>query len=362
MSKKDPVLIGIILDVSRSMKNNWKNRTGKSLPRFDVVREILNEQIWKLSSLPKIEEKDIEFFCLGMGFQKKTTYVKVDLQRGEKEATEAPLVMYESNLVCDLLALSELIPTESTRDTLEKSLNDKWNLYADSMLRKIRQQTAENARQLLSNFIREGVDKSARRHLYGSWRYLLLKRLEKLTLTRKWTLLNQMSRNLSSYTDTWETKIEIACLAESNKFIDKIHSEVQQLFETKKVEYAEVIKEMLQDFASRQIQIILELLTAGHTAQRTLDYFDEETALSKAKEIFGHLHHEVEERLRAPIIKDLGKFLRGLRFELHASIDRDNLTVLTEKYILKYAWDVLEPFVQETVFNIIRDSFSEISK
>jgi hypothetical protein len=80
MAMKNPALIGIILDVSSSMRTNWKNQAGKHAPRFDVVKDALNEQIWKLAALQGPDYGETEIFCLGMGFRRAVTYVGVDLR------------------------------------------------------------------------------------------------------------------------------------------------------------------------------------------------------------------------------------------------------------------------------------------
>jgi hypothetical protein len=116
---------------------------------------------------------------------------------------------------------------------------------------------------------------------------------------------------------------------------------------------------MLQDFAATQIQIILELLTAGHTADRVLDYFNEARALTIAAQIYGHLNNEIEKKIRGPLIRNLGIFLKDMRFELRASLNHRELTRVTEKCIQKYAWEILEPFVRETVFNLIQECFKQ---
>lgn len=107
-----------------SMQKSWKHRGRKKLPRFDIIREVINEQFWKIASLSIAQQKRIEVFCLGMGFQKSVSFAKVNLDENEEsiEVDKEPLTIQQSNLVCDLLALSEIIPTITELETLEKSL------------------------------------------------------------------------------------------------------------------------------------------------------------------------------------------------------------------------------------------------
>ncbi len=67
-SSQSPVLVGVIVDVSSSMRRNWRNRNGKQLPRIEVIRDTLNKWIREEQQLRKIQADNIKIFCLGMGF------------------------------------------------------------------------------------------------------------------------------------------------------------------------------------------------------------------------------------------------------------------------------------------------------
>lgn len=79
-SVNKPLLVGIIIDVSSSMRRNWKNKEGKRLPQIEIIKDGLNRQIRKIKSIysEKPETKEVELFCIGMGFkrpQKKWQFV-----------------------------------------------------------------------------------------------------------------------------------------------------------------------------------------------------------------------------------------------------------------------------------------------
>jgi hypothetical protein len=42
---RQPLLVGIIIDVSSSMKRNWQNKDGIKLPRIKVIRDSLNRYL-----------------------------------------------------------------------------------------------------------------------------------------------------------------------------------------------------------------------------------------------------------------------------------------------------------------------------
>ena len=361
IDSRTPVLIGIILDVSNSMQKNWKYRGRKKLPRFDMIREVINEQFWKISSMPIAQQKPIEVFCLGMGFQKSVSFMKVNLNDNEEttEVDEKPLTINQTNLVCDLLALSEIIPTITELEFLEKSLNDKWNAYAKKILAETRQGLDVDTYGRLTSFIKNGLHESAYDRLHQSVKYRLYQWLQNSSIRQRWSIFEQLFNQLSEYADKWEARIESSCAAEAEKFFYRIQSQAELLFEENEAKYTQTISDRLHDFATTQIQIILELLTVGHTSERVLNYFDEARAFSIAKEIYDHLNREIENKIRGPLIRSLGGFLKDMRFELRASLNHKELKQLTAQCIQKYAWEILEPFVQQTVFNLVQECFKQ---
>ena len=81
--KPSRILLGILVDVSHSMSNNWPNKSGKELPRIEVIRDTLNkklkeEQIRRRTQQHNLDNIDI--FCLGMGFR-FPMYIPRDAQR-----------------------------------------------------------------------------------------------------------------------------------------------------------------------------------------------------------------------------------------------------------------------------------------
>lgn len=358
MSENKPLLVGFIIDVSNSMQRSWKHRAGEKLPRFDVIRDVLNEQIWKVSSLSG--KKPVELFCLGMGFKKEVTFIKENLEKKkETKVAEEKESIIQANLVCDLLALGELIPTSSELDALEQALNEKWNDYAEKILWKVREAVEGDVYDQLKDFIAKGLYQTAYERLHKSFQYRLCVRMQNASIRRKWRLADRIFKGLSKYVSGWEKKIDASCYKESEKFIDPIQDQSKQLFKENQVEYVQLINGMLEEFAINQTQIILELLSAGHTTSDVLEHFDEETAFAIATQIYDHLNDEVEKKIRIPLIAKLGVFLKDMRFELNASLDYHKLKFLTEKCIQKYAWGILEPFVRETVFNLIKGCFRQ---
>src|SRR5260370_40674940 len=74
LSEEKPphTLVGVLVDVSHSMRNNWHNKGGKKLPRIEVIRDTLNrklkeEQIRRRTQQTNLDNMDV--FCLGMGYR-----------------------------------------------------------------------------------------------------------------------------------------------------------------------------------------------------------------------------------------------------------------------------------------------------
>ncbi|HCR72725.1 MAG TPA: hypothetical protein DIW23_14875 [Anaerolineae bacterium] len=116
-SSNKPLLVGIIIDVSSSMRRNWKNKEGKRLPQIEIIKDGLNRQIRKIKSIysEKPETKEVELFCIGMGFKRpQKKWRLVDLSRNkEKPLEDTAETLIDATVVCDILALTEIIPTKA---------------------------------------------------------------------------------------------------------------------------------------------------------------------------------------------------------------------------------------------------------
>src|SRR5690348_11651175 len=61
------VLLGVLIDVSNSMRKSWPNKDGKQLPRIEVIRDVLNRRIQeeqRRSQTQKSKLENIDVFCL----------------------------------------------------------------------------------------------------------------------------------------------------------------------------------------------------------------------------------------------------------------------------------------------------------
>jgi hypothetical protein len=182
-SASKPLLIGIIVDVSSSMRHNWRNNEGKRLPQIEIIKNGLNRQIRKIKSIysQKPEARGVELFCIGMGFkrpQKKWQFV--DLSRNkEKPLNDMAETLIDATVVCDILALTEIIPTKADIEEIENVINKKWSGYSNQLLQQV--DFRENLYDDLVTLIRESLYQTALRKL----KYGLRGRLLNYLLTRR---------------------------------------------------------------------------------------------------------------------------------------------------------------------------------
>ena len=169
----------MIIDVSSSMRKNWKNKEGKRLPQIEIIKDGLNRQIRKIKSVysSKPETRDVEIFCIGMGFkrpQKKWQFVDLSRNR-EKPLNETAETLIDATVVCDILALTEIIPTKADLDEIEKVINEKWSGYSNQLLQQVN--FREDLYDILVSFIRDSLYQTSLKRLKHSLRGRLLKYL-----------------------------------------------------------------------------------------------------------------------------------------------------------------------------------------
>lgn len=102
--------------------------------------------------------------------------------------------------------------------------------------------------------------------------------------------------------------------------------------------------------------MLLVLITLGHEPERAFDYFDEDKVRQISQQIYEHLDNQVRRSiLVAWTLNRGGLFLTVKR--LGASLNSKEIQALTEKCVQKHSWEVLEPFVSDTVKNIFTTNF-----
>jgi hypothetical protein len=145
------------------MRKNRKNKEGKRLPQIEVIKDGLNRQIRKIKSIysEKPETKEVELFCIGMGFKRpQKRWQFVDLSRNkEKPLNETVETLINATVVCDILALTEIIPTKADLEEVENVINEKWSGYSNQLLQRV--DFRENLYDDLVSLIRESLYQTA---------------------------------------------------------------------------------------------------------------------------------------------------------------------------------------------------------
>src|SRR5260370_3186480 len=182
-SAPPPVLIGVLVDVSNSMRRNWRKKGGKKLPRIEVIKDALNKCIKEEQRLQQQSQEaifdDVEIFCLGMGFKAPVHVQGVDLSFEQEHSLGAEAKQSTHvDLICDLLALSEILPSKEKLAEFKEKLNQRWVQYTHEILEK--SVITENVYADLIEYVQASLYQSAMKRLHQSLFYQLHHRFSRL--------------------------------------------------------------------------------------------------------------------------------------------------------------------------------------
>jgi hypothetical protein len=347
------LLIGVVIDVSNSMRRNWRNKDGKRLPRIEVIRDGLNRRIREEQRRLQTEgkqSKGIEIFCLGMGFRIPVHYSKVDLSYEQEHSLgDAVEMTWQVDIVCDLLALGEILPSQKKLADFKKQLNQKWiHCSKDILDQSI---IAEDAYAQLVEYVQAALYESAMKNLHQGLLY-------RLSHTN-W--FNQLCKQLPAIIRDREEKIAVTSRTASKEYADTVFQKTSRDFEANKPKYVSLIRQHLQEFAQSYTDSVLRALTLGFHITELVDDLDEQTAIEVAKRIQRDLESEVRRHIGISLsIHEKRLSLVGRR--IAASLNRKEIKRLTERFIRKFGWDILRPLIEETVLTIFSEQFEERAK
>jgi len=358
-----PSLVGFIIDVSSSMRRNWKNRDGRRMPQIEVIKEALNRQTQKIKALyaSKPDVKIVDLFCVGMGFKRPMKKWQLLDLANNREVPQEQLIesMTDATVVCDILALTEIIPTKAELQEIEERINAKWSDYSAKILQKV------NFRDSLYDdfvfYVREGLQTTALKRLNNGLRGNLLKTLmgRTLWLDNRW--LNQQTQGLKKWKGEKEKQIEFTSFNESFSYNKNIRQVAERIFQDNANRYENFIRKTLDEFVSQQSGRILELLTLGHPALMVFDTFDEEKVYNLAEQIYNSLEEDIRPKVSGTWLTNRAR-LDFIARAIGGKLDNKKVKDLTEQVIQKTIWDELRPFVKTVVINIFRDAFKKKAK
>ena len=323
-SSQSPVLVGVIVDVSSSMRRNWRNRNGKQLPRIEVIRDTLNKWIREEQQLRKIQADNIKIFCLGMGFKAPMYWTDVDCSdEQEHPLGNAAQKRIAVHLTCDLLALSEILPSKEKLTEFKEKLNQKWVEYTKEILEK--SVITEDLYTDLVEYVQDALYKTATQHLHQSLLYRLFYQF------------NDLFRRVESvYQFLRETIIKkeenITTLAKraGADYVGSIFTKTRQDFTKNTNYYASIIYHHLNSFARTYAHLVLRALTLGFETIEMVDDLDKEKVMAIARQIYTKLEIEVRKHIIRTVVLHERQLL-SLKRNISASIRKKEL-----RFFVKY--------------------------
>ena len=359
--KRRPILLGIVVDVSNSMRRNWKNRDGRDMPRIQVVRDALNTQFRKANLVGRKNSRSIDIFCLGMGFKRTMYWSDVELSYGREKALDSDQKeRTDVGVVCDLLALSEIIPSQSELKQLEQEIRGKWDRYTKHLLNRYID-FDESVYADLKLFIKEGIKASASRKLKRGLVYNLSVAISNKTVFDKYEILRNIRAKLAKYVNGWINRIAETSSKASNRYVLSTLQEMEKLYLQEIDDYEEFIRDTITDFVSDLVDNLILFLTLGFHAKDVVGFFDEGKVVGLATEIYNYLEAEVKKNIAIAWALHKGTLFLSSK-SVRANLDTDQVQLLTGRCLQKYSWDILEKFVLDLVTNIFTAKFEEKAK
>lgn len=354
-----PIILGIIIDASSSMAENW-NVHGRTIPRLAVIKDSINKQLLRISDLYSLNDnrsKKAELFCIALGIRiplvKYNKGVVGGYQPIPKKQKETIL---HGEYVCDLLSLIEIMPTIDEMSAIEAGLNTKWNEYTQRILSNINM--ADNIYEELRVHICSALQETAHDTLRRSYKYKIHSSLLRKESQNKSVLLSLPQKIFEGYIAYWTRKIETDSNREGNRYFNSILRGSQSIFERHKHRYEQYINQRLQSFVTKRAAEILGSLAIGYTVSDVIALFEEKRAIELAKEIYDHLDRDIRYRI-SPLwtFNNARLFLR--KMDLRGRLEFKQVNKLAEDSIRKCTWSLLEPMVKTIIRDLFARSFKE---
>jgi len=346
-----PVLIGVLVDVSNSMRRNWRKKGGKKLPRIEVIKEALNKRIKEEQRLQHSQEAifdDVEIFCLGMGFKAPVHVRGVDLSNEQEHSLGAEAKeSTDVDLICDLLALGEILPSKEKLSEFKEKLNQRWVQYTHEILEK--SVITENVYAHLVEYVQASLYQSAMERLHQSLCYHLHHRFS--------TLFSFLAGKIQAREEKIVTLSQIATAAYAEDVFKKTVSD----FNDNQNKYYAIVQQNLIDYVEYYISSTLRALTLGFEVIELVNDLDISRITTLAKQIYKELDDEVRKHIKISLsIHQQKLFVQGRRIDAH--FDKKELRRLTERFIQKTGWDILKPLIENTVYTMFSEQFKILSQ
>ena len=349
---QQPVIVGIIIDVSGSMKRNWSNKDGKKLPRIEVIRDSLNRYLQEeqLKTYRESLNNHIELFCLGMGFQILMHQADVYISYEQEHSLSGTLqTRRRVDIVCDLLALSDILPSKKQLDHFKELLDQKWKKCSQGILEK--STIAEDAYTQLVEYIQQGFYESAIKRFHQGIFYRFAQT----------EIAHRLFDDIDNRIKEREAKIASHSQTHSQEYADTIYQKTFRYFTEKTPQYVSMINQHLLTFAQNYITAVLRALTLGFGAAELVEDLDEKQAMELARRIQADLEKDVRYHIGI-LVSVQEKTLSFKGHQIGASLNGKETRRLTEQLIRKGGWDILRPLVEQTILSIFVQQFEAQAK
>ncbi len=319
-------------------------KAGKSSPVSK--KEALNKRIKEEQRLQQSQEPlsdGVEVFCLGMGFKAHIHTQGVDLSLEQEHSLGAEAKEnVQVDLICDLLALGEILPSKEKLAEFKAKLDQRWVQYTHEILDK--SVITENVYTHLVEYVQATLYQSAMKKLHQSLSYQLHHRFSRL-----------FSFLAGSIKEREERIVTFSKIAAA-EYVEDVFKKARRDCDANQRKYISIVQQNLKDYVQSYIYLALRALTLGFEITELVNDLDIVRITTLAKQIYAALDDEVRKHILLALSYHQQKlFLQGRR--IAASFDKKELRRLTERFIQKTDWDILKPLIEDTVYTMFADQF-----
>lgn len=342
-------LLGIVIDVSASMRKNWGSSWEIKQTKIEAIKNALNEEIVRINAIHDSSlNKHIKLFCLGIGFRLSLKLISAELSDGEEKVLNDKTNTILIGIICDILALSELIPSKYKLDKIKKQIHSYWNSSAKNLLQGI--EVDEQAAKKLSEYIENELVRSFRVNLHNYiengnavFRNTIGKIFYFLGIPISETILRIQAKRLSS------------------KYSNEVEQKANDIFNQFSEKYKKLIHERIQNFAMYEITQMLERNGLGFSIEIILENFDKNQLIRLSESIYNEIKKDISNEFMDIWNKNKLDFWT-LKFNFLSMLNIFEVKTKTEYTIKNIGWAKLKPFVEDIVFGIFHDTFETVSK
>lgn len=335
-NQNNKIIIGIIVDVSSSMQKNWGNNITNNRTKIEVIKDALNDEFKRLKIIYSgTEKQEIYVFCLGMGFILPFKLIGVELKDGDEKEITSTTSLEFVGVICDILALSEIVPSKERLAKIKSEIHHFWNEKAEEFLQDIKHDI--DTETLLQQTVEEGLNDS---------------KADDTSIIRK----------IASF---FSSRLEEAIIKEnakrlSKKLLKDVIGTSERIFKRNIKRYEDLISTQIKGFANTQIQYMLQRNALGFSVETILNHFDKDKMLLLAENIYKEIRKDVSKEFKNVWIRNRIDIILA-KYKHFSRLDIDKVKSLTEQTIKNIGWKNLRPFVEKTVFDIFTVEFEKVS-